>query len=120
MRISDWSSDVCSSDLLIDEQHPDVALLDIALSGEQSFPIADRLSELGVPFAFVTGLAAEALPARFRQAPMLSKPPTTSALTRIVEALIVAGPDPTDMVNACGGSSATTPEIGRAPCRERG
>src|SRR3546814_9197972 len=73
---------------LIDEQHPDVALLDIALSGEQSFPIADRLSELGVPFAFVTGLAAEALPARFRQAPMLSKPPTTSALTRIVEALI--------------------------------
>src|SRR3546814_6999595 len=85
---------------LIYEQHPDVALLDIALSGEQSFPIADRLSELGVPFAFVTGLAAEALPARFRQAPMLSKPPTTSALTRIVEALIVAGPDPTDMVNA--------------------
>src|SRR3546814_8628570 len=85
---------------LIDEQHPDVALLDIALSGEQSFPIADRLSELGVPFAFVTGLAAEALPARFRQAPMLSQPTTTSAPTRIVEDLIVAGPDPTDMDNA--------------------
>src|SRR3546814_5501454 len=45
---------------------PILALLDIALSGEQSFPIADRLSELGVPFAFVTGLAAEALPARFK------------------------------------------------------
>src|SRR3546814_17119221 len=80
---------------LIDEQHPDVALLDIALSGEQRFPIADRLSELGVPFAFVTGLAAEALPARFRQAPMLSKPPTTSALPRLVEDLISAGPAPT-------------------------
>src|SRR3546814_15406445 len=40
---------------LIDEQHHDVALTDSALSGEQRFPIADRLTERGVQFAFVTG-----------------------------------------------------------------
>src|SRR3546814_4342842 len=54
MRISDWSSDVCSSDLV---RHPAVAGLDIAV-GELAHQPADRrlVAEIGVDAAGVQRL----------------------------------------------------------------
>jgi CheY-like chemotaxis protein len=51
----------------------DVALLDVNLSGEPVFPVAEALKQRGVPFAFATGYGADHDP-RFREAPLLGKP----------------------------------------------
>lgn len=40
---------------LIDAQTFDVALLDINLDGDDSYPVAEALSARGVPFAYSTG-----------------------------------------------------------------
>jgi CheY-like chemotaxis protein len=60
---------------MIERDQPEGALLDINLGGETSFPVADRLAEVGVPFAFCSGYAADAmLPERFAGVPLIRKP----------------------------------------------
>jgi CheY-like chemotaxis protein len=72
---------------LIDERVPDFALLDIGLVQEKSFAIAERLDELGVPFAFVSGYGGDsAVPAAFAQRPRLPKPCPSEALEALLKA----------------------------------
>jgi CheY-like chemotaxis protein len=52
----------------------DFAILDINLAGETSYKVAEELCRRGIPFAFSTGYAAEALRAEFREFPLLRKP----------------------------------------------
>lgn len=52
----------------------DAALLDINLGTHQSFSIAYRLLERGVPAVFVTAYANYILPAKLQGAPILGKP----------------------------------------------
>ena len=52
----------------------DVAVLDVNLDGEMSYPIADALGARGVPFVFVTGYAKDRLLDGYRSFPMLQKP----------------------------------------------
>jgi CheY-like chemotaxis protein len=60
---------------------PDFALLDVELIREKSFAIAERLSALKIPFAFVTGYGAETgIPAEFSARPRLQKPCSSDAL----------------------------------------
>ena len=35
--------------------YPDAAILDLDLQGEESFPVAERLQAIGIPFLFNTG-----------------------------------------------------------------
>ncbi|WP_022697346.1 HWE histidine kinase domain-containing protein [Euryhalocaulis caribicus] len=44
---------------LIEANTPDAAVLDVNLGDENSFPVADRLKELGVPYIFATGYGEE-------------------------------------------------------------
>src|SRR5262245_56160429 len=39
----------------LDAERPDAAVLDINLSGEMVYPVAEQLEALGVPFVFATG-----------------------------------------------------------------
>jgi CheY-like chemotaxis protein len=67
---------------LIAARKPDFALLDIGLREETSLAIADRLDTLGVPFAFLTGYGARAVPLpRFSDRPRIEKPFSGAALT---------------------------------------
>lgn len=67
----------------------DAALIDVDLDGERSWPIADVLTERGVPFAFTTGFQAQIVfPERFLAAPVLSKPYPDDALVRLVGELV--------------------------------
>jgi two-component SAPR family response regulator len=59
---------------LIEREKLDFALLDISLGREKSFPIAERLKEAGVPFAFLTGYLAGNLPEAFVGISILAKP----------------------------------------------
>jgi CheY-like chemotaxis protein len=52
----------------------DVALLDISLNGELSYPVAEALLERNQKFVFVTGHVMETLPAPFQGTPVLHKP----------------------------------------------
>ena len=52
----------------------DLAVLDVNIRGEMSFSVADALLERNVPFIFLTGYDADALPERLRRLPRLGKP----------------------------------------------
>jgi CheY-like chemotaxis protein len=52
----------------------DVALLDINLAGEMSYPVAEVLQSRNIPFAFATGYGTVGLPSGLRAAPVLTKP----------------------------------------------
>jgi DNA-binding response OmpR family regulator len=52
----------------------DLALLDINIRGEMSFPIADALLARNVPLIFLTGYDADVIPERFRRWPRIGKP----------------------------------------------
>ena len=71
---------------MIAERLPDFALLDVGLTREKSFAVAERLDALKIPFAFVTGYGADAkLPAAFVNTPRLSKPHSTDALLMLLK-----------------------------------
>ena len=70
----------------IDEQKPDFALLDVNLGVETSFEIAERLVEIGVPFAFATGYGEQiAFPAAFSAAEKIRKPYSTDTLRKALQ-----------------------------------
>jgi CheY-like chemotaxis protein len=52
----------------------DAATLDVELRREKSYPVAEALQELGLPFVFLTGYDAEAFPNHLRSAPRCQKP----------------------------------------------
>ncbi len=52
----------------------DVALLDLNLAGELSYPVADQLAAQGKPFVFVTGYGPSGLPPQHRAVPVVTKP----------------------------------------------
>ena len=71
---------------MIADRAPDFALLDVGLVREKSFAVAERLDELRIPFAFVTGYGADVrLPAAFAHTPRLPKPCAAEALAAVVK-----------------------------------
>ena len=59
---------------MIDAEAIDVAVLDINLNGQMSYPIADALAARGVPFVFSTGYDKDSLLDGYRTFPVLQKP----------------------------------------------
>lgn len=80
----------------IDARRPTLAMLDINLGDRNSYPIADRLAELGVPFLFATGYGEQAnLPREHRGRPVVQKPYTLENVARIMDGLLgLAGSPP--------------------------
>ncbi|MEO5598992.1 MAG: HWE histidine kinase domain-containing protein [Novosphingobium sp.] len=67
----------------IESEELDFAILDINLGDHNSFPIADRLDTLGIPFLFATGYGEQAkLPERHRARLVLQKPYTIQMMAR--------------------------------------
>jgi CheY-like chemotaxis protein len=72
---------------LAKEARFDVAMLDVNLAGEASFPIADLLAERGIPFLFATGYGRAGIEERFRGRPILQKPFRAAELGAALTAL---------------------------------
>ena len=66
--------DVASALALIGAGPLDGAIVDVGLGRETGYPIAARLSELGIPFVFGTGRAEGTLQPPFTDARVLTKP----------------------------------------------
>ncbi|AJP71595.1 response regulator [Sphingomonas hengshuiensis] len=66
----------------------DAAILDVNLrGGEQSWPIAARLAELGIPFVLATGGAGDMIAPEYRDRPILSKPFTMNGVEKALDGL---------------------------------
>jgi CheY-like chemotaxis protein len=59
---------------LIEAHAFDVATLDVNLRGATSYPVADILANLGVPYVFSTGYGEHSLRDGYRDRPILKKP----------------------------------------------
>jgi len=60
----------------------DGAVLDINLRGERAYPVADALSDRGVPFVFTTGYDTQVIPAPYARVPRCEKPVDLEQLSR--------------------------------------
>ena len=72
--------DVQQALALLDRETPDLAVLDLDLHGQPSYPVADLLVARGVPFVFTTGFSAEIIPAGYLRHLRLQKPVAERAL----------------------------------------
>lgn len=77
-----------AAQMLVEEDF-DLALLDVNLDGEHSYPLANRLCDRSVPFAFLTGYDEWALPPAYREVPRLGKP---FAMAQLINELTALSP----------------------------
>lgn len=76
----------------IDANRPSVAMLDINLGDSTSFPIADRLMDLDIPFIFATGYGEQAqIPIDHRGRVVVQKPYTLENVARAMDEVLRAG-----------------------------
>jgi CheY-like chemotaxis protein len=78
----------------VDAQAFDVAMLDVNLNGNKSYPVADSLTARGVPFLFSTGYSDHGMREGYRDRPVLRKPFKYEQLVEILRRLIFASHDP--------------------------
>jgi CheY-like chemotaxis protein len=60
----------------------DAAVLDVNLSGTMVYPLADELTERGVPVVFLSGYGFGIIPPRLARHPQLAKPSDPELLDR--------------------------------------
>lgn len=68
----------------------DIALLDVNLGVEVSYPVADALAERGIPFAFMSGSTSDSFPERYGEHLNLTKPYKLDDVSEILTALSAA------------------------------
>ena len=78
-RVAEALAYVRDADLKID-----LAILDLNLAGENTFPVAQALKDRGTPFVFATGYGAGGLPPEWRDRPTLQKPFTSTDVTAVL------------------------------------
>lgn len=66
----------------LDADAIDLAVLDVNLRGEYSYPVADALSDRGIPYLFITGYGQVGLASPYCDQPVLQKPFTKDALAK--------------------------------------
>ncbi|MGE8258299.1 MAG: response regulator [Stenotrophomonas sp.] len=81
------AQDLATALAVVERATFDLAVLDVNLNGTESYPVADRLAGLGVPFLFTTGFGANRLPDRFKSAALLEKPFRLKEIAAALQAL---------------------------------
>lgn len=66
----------------------DVAILDINLNGQRSFPVAEALAARGIPFVISSGYGSERLPPALQGRPTLQKPFQLSDIEQALRAAL--------------------------------
>jgi CheY-like chemotaxis protein len=89
-EVAGTASRVANALPLVDTLTFDIAILDVNLAGEESFPIADALAEKGCPYVFATGYGRKGIVPSHAHRPVISKPFSTddlkSAITTALQA----------------------------------
>jgi CheY-like chemotaxis protein len=85
-EVAGTADDVAGALARIEQGEIDAAILDVNLrAGEQSWPIAARLAELGIPFVLATGGAGDMIAEEYRDRPILSKPFTMDGVEKALD-----------------------------------
>ena len=79
---------------LIKVERFDIATLDINLNGQRSYPVAEALSNAGVPFAFSTGYGEHGVSEGYGRHLVLNKPYSSHQLINVLTALLAESPTP--------------------------
>jgi two-component SAPR family response regulator len=74
---------------LLDEELPDIAVLDVNLNGQTAMPVVAVLRAQGVPFVLATGYGHTLQP-ELREAPRVDKPVDHDKLVRVLVRLLDA------------------------------
>ena len=74
----------------VEEGGFDVAIIDVHLKGEHVWPVADRLTEKGIPFIVATGGHIAPPPPEHENAPVLNKPYTIDSIEPALDAACAA------------------------------
>src|SRR3546814_12763948 len=95
-------------------QLPDIALFDVNLRGEMSYPLIDELTARSVPVIIVTGCDEQSLPTNCRGCRRVAKPSSPADILKAIDAVPAGHGQPLGhrtAPNPCG--------LGRTRCRER-
>jgi CheY-like chemotaxis protein len=79
---------------LLAEHDFDAAMIDINLTNENSYPVADALAQRGIPFAFSTGYSDHGDRRDLESRPLFRKPYVCAALEVVFTQLLADGPLP--------------------------
>ena len=74
----------------LDSNHIDAAVLDVQLRNETSYPVAEKLAQMGIPFVFLSGYDERVLPPTLLGNRVLSKPVEPSGLLAAAERMTPA------------------------------
>lgn len=74
--------------LLIEDQPPDLAVLDANLHGTTSAEVAEKLQTLNRPFVYVSGYGERGVLEELPRAPLLSKPLKFDRLSELIRELL--------------------------------
>ncbi|UVO26984.1 response regulator [Bradyrhizobium arachidis] len=66
----------------------DLAILDVNLHGFSVLPVAEIVSERGLPLFFLSGYGLKGIPDQFKGVPVLSKPCELETLKRTIDAVL--------------------------------
>lgn len=72
----------------LETSRPDVAVLDVQLGSQTSEPLARRLMERAIPFAFASGFSDPGMPPDLGQAPLVRKPYGSTELVAVLTGLL--------------------------------
>ena len=72
----------------------DLAILDVNLFGAKSFPIADLLTERGIPVIFATGYGIGGVDLKYVGFPIIAKPLSMTSLLKAIRSVCVPDIDP--------------------------
>jgi two-component SAPR family response regulator len=91
-RVAGPFADAAGAIAQLDRHRPDCGVVDVNLGSGISFAAADALVDRAIPFLFLTGYDAAALPDRFTGVDRIEKP---ADLARVLRKLaVLAGPRP--------------------------
>jgi CheY-like chemotaxis protein len=66
----------------------DAAILDVNVAGREVFPLAEQLSELGIPMVFATGYDQTGFPEKWSSSPAVRKPYTLEDVEKALKQAI--------------------------------
>lgn len=86
------ASSVDKALLLLEDRRPQLAILDVNLTGKLAYPAAVRLDDMGVPVVFLTAYDRKRLPSFWHCRPIVNKPFTTHTLAAAIRAALARPP----------------------------
>lgn len=101
--VAGLASDLDSALASVSSLEFDAVILDVNLQGSKSYPVADALTRMGIPFVMVTGYGAGGVLDAYRGGPILGKP---FKQTELADALLSVLPADQALARRASGAAA--------------